>query len=157
MYVFFVPSFFQVVSIGYHGNVVHVWERFAHHWVRTENTNQVVYLRQGGLVQSRPPWLRRRLTRAACCLQAVYLTQATSGSWLDLQAWAGQIASFASCSMRPSFGTRRTRLPGMQKLYDISDSFFCAMHIGAFQLNSSFEKSHFGTQHVKKNPQKRKL
>jgi hypothetical protein len=52
--------------------------------------------------------------------------------------------------MRPSFGTRRTRLPGMQKLYDISDSFFCAMHIGAFQLNSSFEKSQFGTQHVKK-------
>ena len=49
--------------------------------------------------------------------------------------------------MCPSFGTRRTRLPGMQKLYDISDSFFCAMHIGAFHLNLSFEKSHFGIQH----------
>ena len=58
--------------------------------------------------------------------------------------------------MRPSFGTRRTRLPGMQKLYDISDSFFCAMHIGAFQLNSSFEKSHFGTQHVKKKSSQKK-
>jgi len=25
----------EVVSIGYHGNVVHVWERFAHHWEQT--------------------------------------------------------------------------------------------------------------------------
>ena len=121
MYVFFVPSFFQVVSIGYHGNVVHVWERFAHHWVRTENTNQVVYLSQV-----------KKKSGQSCLLPdrpAGRLSYAGSQGAGWFQAWAGQIASFASCSMRPSFGTRRTRLPGMQKLYDISDSFFlCNAH-----------------------------